>query len=150
MENVLQPLVALGGFGYFNYWILSRVSDIDLGGEQDKKYLIAFLTSLDYTFYLTISLAISGVVQRIIVTMLVSIIFSFLFPSVLKSFYKLINVIRSSGKSSKLEPTLVKNAMFNDDKDRCFIFDFEGNLISSGAMRMLSGKKLNIFSERKE
>ncbi|MFB0675145.1 hypothetical protein ACER2P_08125 [Streptococcus pyogenes] len=140
MQEVIQSIVAVGGFGYLNYWIAARVSDIDLGNDQDKKYLIAFLTSLNYTFYLIISLVLRGVVERTIITILVSILFSLLFPSILKIFYKFINVIRGSSQHSRLEPMLVKNAMFNDDKDRCFIFDFEGNLISSGAMGMLSGK----------
>ncbi|AZR97728.1 hypothetical protein K6V39_07680 [Streptococcus suis] len=140
MEELLQPLVALGGFGYFNYWLSIRLSDMDLGGESDKKYLIALMTSLDYTFYLIVSNYIEGVVKRILVAMLLAVIFSLAFPFLIKLLYWVINRLRSVGNQPEMVPLSVKDDMFNDDKDRCFIFDFEGNLISSGAMGMLSGK----------
>lgn len=137
MKDLLQPLISLGGFGYFNYWVATRISDIDLGGEQDKNYLVAFLTSLDYTFYLIVSRFIDDSLKSILVTIAIIFIFSICLPFLLKLCYKFLNLFR---KQSNLIPSLVKDEMFNDDKDRCFIFDFEGHLISSGAMGMINGK----------
>ena len=48
MEEVIQSIVAVGGFGYLNYQIIARVRDIDFGDEWDKKFLLLFLSSLDY------------------------------------------------------------------------------------------------------
>lgn len=42
MKEVIQSIVAIGGFGYLNYQIIVRVKDIDWGSEQDKKFLLLF------------------------------------------------------------------------------------------------------------
>lgn len=140
MEEVIQSIVAVGGFGYLNYWIISRLKDFDFGNEKDKTYLIGLMTSVDYSFYIVISHFFKEQWLGVIFTIVVALVFSFCFPVIVNGIYKGINLFRQKNGSAELKAIKLKDDFFNDEKDCCFIFDFNNKLLSKGVKRAISGE----------
>nr|DAF53315.1 MAG TPA: hypothetical protein [Siphoviridae sp. ctHjK2] len=140
MKEVIQSIIAVGGFGYLNYWIISRLKDFDFGNEKDKAYLVGLMTSTDYCFYIVVSHFITEEWLRVILTVLTAIIFSLCFPIIFNWLYKGINFIRKKDDSAELRPIKLKDEFFRDNKDYCFIFDFNNNLLSKGVKAFISGE----------
>ncbi|MDY5636493.1 MAG: hypothetical protein SPF57_09245, partial [Streptococcus orisratti] len=94
MEEVLQSIVAIGGFGFLNYQIIVRVRDIDWGDEQDKKYLLYFLSSFDYCLFLAFDYFVPNLIFSIPLSILTALGASIVFPDFMIGFYRFINWIR--------------------------------------------------------
>ncbi|EQC58431.1 hypothetical protein LLT6_03775 [Lactococcus cremoris subsp. cremoris TIFN6] len=56
MNELIQPVLALGGLGYLNFLIYSRIDNPDFGSESDKKLMILLYSSMNYGIYLLLSL----------------------------------------------------------------------------------------------
>lgn len=144
MEEVVQSIVAVGGFGYLNYWLFARMRDRDLGGETDKKFIIGLMSSLDYLIYLVIRHFCNNMILSIIFAIAFALLLTILFSELLDKAYHFSNWLRSKKGLSKQVDMSLWDMMFQSDMNYCFIFNLNGELISSGYMASQSG----IFEEK--
>lgn len=143
MNEVIQSIIAIGGFGFLNYQIVIRVKDIDWGDEQDKKYWIILLSSLDYSFYLFWYWLTANLLPSIFLTLLTAVITSIIIPTFVEWSYKKLNKSRNSSGLSELEYKTMYDIFATDtDKQNCFVFDLRtGELLSSGYIAHTNGKR---------
>lgn len=143
MEEVIQSIVAVGGFGYLNYQIIARVRDIDFGDEWDKKFLLLFLSSLDYSFFLLWQVLTENLVVSIVLTVLTAILFSLIFPDVVQFFYRIINWIRKDNALPDLSSKNMYDIFATDTNcQNCFVFIIgDKRVISSGYITYTNGER---------
>lgn len=143
MKEVIQSIIAVGGFGYLNYQILAAIRDIDWGSEQDKKYLLICLSSLDYAIYWLLDIFFKNPVIIIPLTILIAVIISlFIIPYLVDFLYGVINWVRKKEKLGKLEQTSMYDVFASDTScQNCFVFKLgDRNILSSGYISTTSGK----------
>ena len=140
MEDILKSLVTLGGFGFFNYKVLFSITDFDSGSSADKHYFIAFMSSINYFIYLIINSFCSSTVLSIMVTILISLVVTLILPLIFKVYYLFVNFMRKKNNLPKLSNEKISDMVFNEDNTNCFIFNFEGHLISKGVFGGMSGE----------
>ncbi len=135
MNELLQPILALGGFGYLNYIIYSRIDNPDFGSENDKKFMIIMYSSLNYLVFVFLNQFYNiEMVGAIFYTILISLLFTFLFPILSRIFYKITNLYRMLLNLGELENSKLKDKFLEDNKnDVIFVFSIPDNeLIVSG------------------
>lgn len=135
MNELLQPILALGGFGYLNYIIYSRIDNPDFGSENDKKFMIIMYSSLNYLVFVFLNQFYNiEMIGAIFYTILISLIFTFLFPILSRIFYKITNLYRMLLNLGELENSKLKDKFLEDNKnDVIFVFSIPDNkLIVSG------------------
>lgn len=135
MNELLQPILALGGFGYLNYIIYSRIDNPDFGSENDKKFMIIMYSSLNYLVFVFLTQFYNiEMVGAIFYTILISLFFTFLFPILSRIFYKITNLYRILLNLGELENSKLKDKFLEDNKnDVIFVFSIPDNkLIVSG------------------
>lgn len=143
MEEVIQSIVAVGGFGYLNYQILVRIRDIDWGSEQDQKYLIIFLSSIDYSLYWLWNTILDKPVFAILLTIVSAVLVSLFTPYLIDLLYFVINCIRKRKKLGKVEQTSMYDVFASDtDCQNCFVFKLgDKTVVSSGYISTTSGAR---------
>lgn len=143
MEEVIQSIIAVGGFGYLNYQIIVRVRDIDWGSEQDKKFLLFFLSSLDYSIFLLWQFMTNHLVASIALTVLTAIVISIFIPDLVQSFYKVINWIRKDNGLPDLSSSSMYDIFAMDTNcQNCFVFHLgDKQVISSGYIAYTNGER---------
>ncbi|HEL1582785.1 TPA: hypothetical protein VB967_002175 [Streptococcus suis] len=142
MEEVLQSIVAIGGFGFLNYQIIVRVRDIDWGDEQDKKYLLYFLSSFDYCLFLVFDYFLPNLIFSIPLSILTALGASIVFPDFMIGFYRFINWIRKDNGLPSAEFQTMYDIFANDTGcQNCFVFQL-GNkqVVSSGYIAYTNGE----------
>lgn len=135
MNELIQPIVALGGMGYLNYIIYSRIDNPDFGSETDKKFMILFYSSMNYVLFLFLNQYFElEFVKAIIFTVIISFLITLLFPILSRISYKVTNYIRSLLNLGELENTKLKDSFLEDvNNDVVFIFSIpEERFIGSG------------------
>ncbi|AMF84993.1 hypothetical protein D3854_05910 [Streptococcus mutans] len=140
MEDILKSLVTLGGFGFFNYKVLFSITDFDSGSSADKHYFIAFMSSFNYFIYLIINNFCSNIILSIMITILISFVITLILPFIFKVYYWFVNFMREKNNLPKLRNEKISDMVFNEDNTSCFIFNFEGHLISKGVFGGMSGE----------
>ncbi|HFU6744674.1 TPA: hypothetical protein ACGN5C_000829 [Streptococcus agalactiae] len=140
MGNILQPLFALGGFGYLNYWIFSRMRDRDIGGETDKKFIIALISSFDYLIYLILSNFCSNMIWSIIGAIIISLLLTILSHHFIDKAYGLSNWLRKKNGLNQQLDMYLWDMMSEEDKPNRFVIDYSGNIIASGVIKAISGE----------
>ncbi|MTC90716.1 hypothetical protein GKS17_05205 [Streptococcus uberis] len=141
MEEVIQSILTIGGFGFLNYQIFSRIRDYDLGTESDKKLLIYLFSSMDYLIYLIIDKFLKNISITIIITIFISILITILLPFLLSIISKGINKIRSKNNLPEQKSELIFDTFTNDaDRSKYFVFNLSTNeLTASGYISHISG-----------
>ncbi|EHJ52046.1 hypothetical protein [Streptococcus macacae] len=141
MEDILKSLVTLGGFGFFNYKVFFSITDFDSGSSADKHYFIALMSSFNYFIYLIINSFCSNIILSIMITILISFAITLILPLIFKVYYWFVNFMRRKNHLPKLSNEKISDKVFNDeDNNNCFIFNFEGHLISKGVIGGMSGE----------
>lgn len=143
MQEVIQSIVAIGGFGYLNYQIIVRVKDIDWGSEQDKKFLLLFLSSLDYSIFLLWQFLIKNLLVSIVLTILTAILISLVLPDLVHIFYKVVNWIRKDNSLPDLDSKTMYDVFAMDtDCQNCFVFRIgDKQIVSSGYIAYTNGDR---------
>ncbi|HEM5156254.1 TPA: hypothetical protein U1268_000771 [Streptococcus suis] len=142
MEEVLQSIVAIGGFGFLNYQIIVRVRDIYWGDEQDKKYLLYFLSSFDYCLFLAFDYFVPNLIFSIPLSILTALGASIVFPDFMIGFYRFINWIRKDNGLPSADFQTMYDIFANDTVcQNCFVFQL-GNkqVVSSGYIAFTNGE----------
>lgn len=142
MKEVLQSIVAIGGFGFLNYQLIIRVRDIDWGDEQDKKYLLYFLSSFDYCLFLAFDHFISNLFLSIPLTIVVALGTSVAFPDFMIGFSKFVNWIRKEKGLPRSEFQTMYDIFANDTTcQNCFVFQIgDKAVVSSGYIAYTNGE----------
>lgn len=143
MEEVIQSIVAVGGFGYLNFQILVRIRDIDWGSEQDQKYLIIFLSSIDYSLYWLWNTIFDKPVFAILLTIVSAVLVSLGTPKLIDWFYLGINFLRKKQNLGTLEQTSMYDIFASDTEcQNCFVFKLgDKNVVSSGYIAHINGER---------
>lgn len=135
MNELLQPILALGGFGYLNYIIYSRIDNPDFGSESDKKFMILLYSSMNYGIYLLFKYVLNiEIVWAVVYTILASVLLTLLFPLLSRVLLGMTNVIRKTLGLTKLENTKLKES-FLEKNEQLVLFIFsvpENKLLASG------------------
>ncbi len=141
MIEVIQSIAAIGGFGFLNFKIISKLSDVDFGSESDRKYFIYFLSSFHYLVYLVINYFINNMVWSIILSILLILLVTFILPISIDKYYLIINWIRKKRNMENVAKTKMFDIYATDfSKINCYIFTLNGEvLISSGYTGSTSG-----------
>lgn len=139
MKEFLESVLALGGTGYLNFWLSSRIRTMDYGDASERKYIIALMTSVNYSIYLFLGQWDFAREWRLAITVILALVFSLTFPFALRLVYSGINYLRGKKKSS-LVPVKVRDMMFQDEKNHYFIFDLSGKLLGKGFLTAINGK----------
>lgn len=139
--EIIQQILAIGGFGYLNYFMFSRLSDFNMGNESDTKFQILFFSSLDYVIYLLVSYFFDNPLLRGVLTIVVAILITILLPSAYTLLFSLINKLRGLESNVELVPKHVLDSMFEDTSHNFwFMFDLETDrLIEKGYPAKRSG-----------
>lgn len=142
MEEVLQSIIAIGGFGFLNYQIIIRARDVDWGDAQDKKYLLYFLSSLNYCLFLLFNYFIPNIFFSIPLTIIAALCVSVFFPDFIVAFYKFINWIRKDNGLPRAEFQTMYDIFANDtDCQNCFVFQIgDTQVVSSGYIAYTNGE----------
>lgn len=139
MDEIVRSIVIVGGFGFFNYWIATRIDDLDWGSTDDRKILIIFLSSMNYFIYTIIHQWNKNFICSLISTFLISLLLSLYLSTILKFLGNLINRLRKDEGLPPQTNVLVWNDMSKSDATHCFVFDFQNKIIASGAIHLVSG-----------
>lgn len=142
MEEVLQSIVAIGGFGFLNYQIYARMSHHDMGSENDRRFFIGLLSSMDYLIYLLLMKWLNDVTWSIALAILLSLVATLLLPNIVDLVYLFINWIRGKKHLPAQKNVKVYTIFTSDlDRQRCFIFSLSGGqLMSSGYLIASNGR----------
>lgn len=140
MDQLVQSIVTLGGFGYLNFLIYSRIDNPDFGSESDKKFMILLYSSMNYVIYLIVSsifryLKFNNLFFiEIILTILISVIVTLLFPIFSRKSLLFTNYIRGKFDLPKLKNEKVADAFFEKSSSfPMYIFSIpENTLINKG------------------
>lgn len=133
MNELIQPVLALGGLGYLNFLIYSRIDNPDFGSESDKKLMILLYSSMNYGIYLLLSLYFK-LVPSILIAISLSIILTLFFPFISRKLFLLTNWIRSIYGAPDISNTKVQDKFFEKKESfPMFIFSIPDNtLITCG------------------
>ncbi|MCK1234983.1 hypothetical protein [Streptococcus uberis] len=143
MIEVIQSIIAIGGFGFLNFQFISKINDVDFGSSKDKKYIIYFLSSFHYLIYLLIYYFLKNMVFSLLITILIISIFTYHSPFFIEIYYDLINNIRKKRNLESISTTSLYDVFATDfNKQNCFIFSLENNrFISSGYIGSTQGDR---------
>ncbi|WP_367006470.1 hypothetical protein ABZ559_11255 [Streptococcus sp. ZY19097] len=139
MEEVIQSIVAVGGFGYLNYWLFVRIRDRDIGGESDRKFLIGLMSSFDYLIYLVFRHFCDSMLWSIVGAIISAIIFTISAHCFLDMAYNFSNWLRGKHGLAQQVDMHLWDMMFKEDKPNRFVIDFSGNIIASGVIKAING-----------
>lgn len=98
MKEFLESVLALGGTGYLNFWLSSRIRTMDYGDASERKYIIALMTSVNYSIYLFLGRWDFAREWRLAITVILALVFSLTFPFALRLVYSGINHLRGKRK----------------------------------------------------
>ncbi|MDY4362078.1 hypothetical protein SM120_00280 [Lactococcus lactis subsp. lactis] len=135
MNELIQPILALGGLGYLNYIIYSRIDNPDFGSESDKKFMILLYSSMNYLIFMMFSQIFKqGLMNGIFWSIVISLAITLIFPVISRLLYKLTNFYRGLFNLAELQNTKLKENFFEDTtKDVMFIFSIpDDKMIASG------------------
>lgn len=136
MNELVQPILALGGFGYLNYLVYSRIDNPDFGSDSDKKLIILLYSSMNYAVFLSVKFLINdlNMVEQIGITILISFILSLFLPIMSRLFLWVTNEIRMKFNLAKIENTKLKNKVLESTKnDVIFVFSaLDNKFIEAG------------------
>lgn len=139
MQEVIQSIVAIGGFGYLNYWLFVRLRDRDIGNDLDRKFFIGLMSSCDYLIYLVLMTLSDHLIGSILGAILLSLLATVFLHKVMDRAYQFSNWMRGKHGLSEQKDMHLWDMMFNSGMDCCFIFDFDGHIISRGVMAAQNG-----------
>lgn len=74
------------------------------------------------------------------ITILISFVITLILPFIFKIYYWFVNFMREKNNLAKLRNEKISDMVFNEDNTSCFIFNFEGHLISKGVFGGMSGE----------
>lgn len=142
MNELLQPILALGGFGYLNYILYRRISDRNFGDNLDKKFFIGAISSVNYTIYLIWNFFIQNILFSIILAVLTSFMLTIVLPEIVDKTFKFTNRYRNEKEMSEQVTKKVYKHVFDTNKPRTlFIFSIPDNkLIAAGYAKLFSGE----------
>ncbi|AJA57754.1 hypothetical protein [Lactococcus lactis] len=118
MDQLIQSIITLGGFGYLNFLIYSRIDNPDFGSESDKKFMILLYSSMNYGIYLIVSGIFSSLklsnlfVLEIIITIIFSVLITLMFPIFSRVSLRATNFIRGLYKLPRIENVKVSDIFF--------------------------------------
>lgn len=143
MNNVIQSIVSIGGFGYLNYYVFNRLNDYSQKTDKEITFQILLFSSLDYTLFLLVSHFIKNTISASILTIILAAVVTCLLPWLMNRLYQFINWLRKENALDDLAPVSVYDIMRNDsNKVLLFIFSTEDNsLIASGERIVTSGER---------
>ncbi|MFK4886353.1 hypothetical protein ACI1UN_04490 [Lactococcus petauri] len=153
MNELLQPILALGGIGYINYLFYERISDRHFKTDMDKKFFIGAMTSLNYIIYMFISLWNQERFWTIIYAIIISFVFTLLLPKLVNLVFKFTNRVREdTGLTTQATKKLFNEVFGKDDMQIVFLFSIPDNsFITSGYLDMYSGEgddfSVNVISQ---
>lgn len=139
MKEVFQSIAAIGGFGYLNYWLFVRLRDRDIGSDIDKKFLIGLMSSFDYVIYLVLMKLSNHLIASVLGAISLSLFLTLFLHKVIDCGYRFTNWVRGKQDLSEQVDVYLWDMMFNSGLECCFIFDFDGHVISRGVMAAQSG-----------
>ena len=149
MKELVQPILALGGFGYLNYLVYSRIDNPDFGSDSDKKFIILLYSSMNYVLYLIVNSIIGIFINdeafmitiSILVTVSLSFLVTFTFPVLSALLFRLFNWIRNKRNLPDITNKTVSDIFFDKTSSfPMFIFSIpDGKLISKGYRGQKSG-----------
>ncbi|NYS33704.1 hypothetical protein HZZ02_08055, partial [Streptococcus danieliae] len=116
MDEIVRSIVIVGGFGFFNYWIATRIDDLDWGSTDDRKILIIFLSSMNYFIYTIIHQWSKNFICSLIFTFLISLLLSLYLSTILKVLGNLINRLRKDEGLPPQTNVLVWNDMSKSER----------------------------------
>lgn len=134
MNNVIQSIVSIGGFGYLNYYILNHLVDYNVGSRQDVSMQVLFFSSFDYVLFLLVSSFIANKILAGIITFLVALGVTVALPVAFTWLFTAINLYRGKTGSTDLNPAYLYDIMANDrERYIWFVFDLSnGKLLDKG------------------
>lgn len=151
MNELVQSIVTLGGFGYLNFLIYSRIDNPDFGSETDKKLMILFYSSMNYGIYLVIDSLFPIIfkhkifIVEILLTIILSVILTLLFPIISRILFSITNWVRQRRGLPKIENAKLSDVFFEKkDSFPMFIFSIPDNILISKGFR---GSKNGINEE---
>jgi hypothetical protein len=153
MNELLQPILALGGIGFINFLFYERISDRHFKTDIDKKFFIGAMTSVNYIIYILVSLWNHNIFWSIIYSIIISFVVTLLLPKVVNlSFIFTNNVRKDSGLPTQKTKRLLSEVFGRDDIQIVFLFSIPDNsFITSGYLDMYSGEgddfSMNIISQ---
>lgn len=142
MQEAIQSIIAIGGFGFLNYQIYARTSNQDMGSESDRRFFIGLISSMDYIIYLLLMKRLNDVTWSVTLAVLLSIVITLFLPKIIDIMYVFLNWIRR-GKGLPIQKNVKVYTMFTSDlnRQRCFVFSLSGGqLMSSGYLLASNGR----------
>lgn len=148
MNEIIQPILALGGFGYFNYLIYSRIDNPDFGSDSDKKFIILMYSSINYVIFLSLgNFKDINMVIRILLTIFISFILTLSFPFLSRILMMITNTIRKVLNLSSLDNTKLKDRFLEKNTNNViFIFSTEEKKFIASGYKGGNSRKYEEFS----
>lgn len=141
---LVNSLIAAGGIGFINIFILLRLDRINFtkDNKEDKTLFLIFFSIINYSLYLLFIELLSHLLNNrillislcILLTLIASIILSvFIWLPISKMIISKINQTRKKEQLSSYDSRSIKKMAFSFTTNKpIYIFDFDNRLIFSG------------------
>ena len=106
INSLIDSLLSVGGIGSFNYFIISRTTDISIT-NKDENILTVLLTYLDFCIYKLTDNILNSIlggkyrVVSLIASIVIALLVTLIFPKIFCLMMKLINLVRKNNNSPK-------------------------------------------------
>lgn len=146
MNELIQPILALGGLGYVNYIFYDRISDRNFGTNTDRKFFIGAMSSINYFLYLICYTFLGNLIVSVFCAVLLSFALTIKLPEIVRLSFKFTNRIRNEKNMAEQVPEKVFDTSFGkNNMQRVFIFSVPDNiLISKGYKEYVSGENEDV------